>query len=112
MTGKEAKEKLKKQYDRSNDFIRNNYDRISVTVPKGIKEKIKEYLPEKQTVNGLINDLINGWLNDQEQPGATQRHTAPQTVTQFAEDPEEPPHLDTLPEELPPLDGLPDWPFK
>lgn len=41
-------------------------ENISVIAPKGTKEKIKEYLPEKQTVNGLINDLINSWLNDQE----------------------------------------------
>lgn len=67
MTGKEAKEKLKKGYDYRNNYTKQNYDRISVTVPKGTKEKIKSYLPENQKVNGLINDLINGWIEEQEQ---------------------------------------------
>ena len=42
-----------------NDFISKTYDRINLTVPKGHKEKIKEYAESKgKSVNGYINDLI------------------------------------------------------
>lgn len=34
MTGKEAKERLEKQYKRQNEHIKENYDRISITLPK------------------------------------------------------------------------------
>ena len=90
MTGKEAKERLKKTYDYRNEYTKNNYDRISVTVPKGIKDKIKKRLPKDKKVNTLINELIFAWLEE------------PQTVTQSAEDPEELPPLDwsQLPEDL------------
>lgn len=66
MTGKEAVKKLQKQYDRINQYTRDNYDRISVTVPKGMKDKIKLYLTDGQTVNGLINALLCSWLQAQE----------------------------------------------
>ena len=41
MTGKEAIERLEKQYKRQNEHIKENYDRVSVTLPKGTKERIK-----------------------------------------------------------------------
>ena len=50
-----ALERQKKQYQRQNDFIKVNYERVSVTLPKGTKDKIKE---EGKTANGLINELI------------------------------------------------------
>lgn len=62
MTGKDAKQRLKKAYDYRNQYTKENYDRISLTVPKGTRETIKELLPEKETVNGLINKLINQWI--------------------------------------------------
>ena len=31
-----------KQFSRQNEFIKNSYDRINLTVPKGYKEKIKK----------------------------------------------------------------------
>ncbi len=64
MTGKEAKEKLKKQYERSNNFVRNNYDRISITVPKGMKDTIKELLPGNQSINSLVNELLVNWIEE------------------------------------------------
>ena len=33
MTGKEAKERLERQYKRQNEYIKNNFDRVSVTLP-------------------------------------------------------------------------------
>ena len=42
-----------------NQFTRENYDTFLVTVPKGIKEKIKEFAGGKnETVNGLVNRLL------------------------------------------------------
>lgn len=55
-----ALERQKKQYQRQNDFIKENYERVSVTLPKGTKDKIKE---EGKTANGLINELINEHFN-------------------------------------------------
>ncbi len=45
-----------KQYNRQNEFIKQNYDRVALTLPKGTKEKIKSLsgLP----VNTFINDLV------------------------------------------------------
>lgn len=50
-----ALDRQRKQYARQNDYIKNNFERVSVTLPKGTKEKIKE---EGKTANGLINELI------------------------------------------------------
>lgn len=55
MTGKEAKETLKRQYKRQNEHIQKNYDRVSITLPKGTKDKIRA---NGETVNGYINRLI------------------------------------------------------
>lgn len=68
MTGKEAKERLKKQYNRQNTFIKDNYDRLSVTVPKGTREHIKALLDtsRKETINSIINDLLQGWIMQRE----------------------------------------------
>lgn len=68
MTGKEAKERLEKQYKRQNKYITENYDRISVTLPKGTKARIKA---AGKTCNGLINALVMEWLERQEQNAAT-----------------------------------------
>lgn len=55
MTGREAKERLQKQYERQNNHIKNNYDRISVTLPKGCKDIIRNNF---DSVNRYINDLV------------------------------------------------------
>lgn len=55
MTGKEAKKRLEEQYKRQNQHIRDNYDRVSITIPKGMKEAIKE---KHGSINGYINRLI------------------------------------------------------
>lgn len=90
MDGKEAIKRLEKQYKRQNDYIKNSYDRVSITLPKGTKERIKA---TGESINGLINVLVLEYLDAHENtpPGDAQSRT-------------EPPHLDTLPEELPPLD--------
>ena len=55
MTGKEAKERLEKQYKRQNEHIKKNYDRISITLPKGTKERIKS---KGDSINGYITRLV------------------------------------------------------
>ena len=51
------KESRTKQMKRQNEFIKDNYNRFSVTLPKKYtKEYIKEITGE--SVNGLINRLI------------------------------------------------------
>lgn len=41
MTPEQALEKLEEQYKRQNKHIRDNYDRLSTTHPKGTKEQIE-----------------------------------------------------------------------
>lgn len=60
MNGKEAKKRIEKQYRRQNEHIKNNYDRVSVTLPKGTKDKI---LASGESLNGYINRLIEKDLN-------------------------------------------------
>lgn len=55
MTRKEAKERLEKQYKRQNEHIKENYDRISITLPKGTKERIKS---KGESINGYITRLV------------------------------------------------------
>ena len=55
MTGKEAKERLEKQYKRQNEHIKENYDIISITLPKGTKERIKS---KGESINGYITRLV------------------------------------------------------
>lgn len=55
-----ALERQTKQYKRQNDFIKNSYDRVSVTLPKGTKQRITE---TGQTVNAFINNAVMEKLN-------------------------------------------------
>lgn len=98
MDGKKAIETLQKRYKRQNDYIKNSFDRVSITLPKGTKDRIKA---TGNSLNGLINELVLKYLGEYD--NATQSHTeAAQTVTASAEDPEELPPLDwsQLPEDL------------
>lgn len=55
MDERSARKILKRQYQRQNNYVKANYDRVSVTLPKGTKEKI---IKAGYTVNGLINELV------------------------------------------------------
>ena len=55
MNGKEAKQRLEKQYKRQNEHIKETYDRVSVTLPKGTKERIKA---KGESINGYITRLV------------------------------------------------------
>ena len=63
MNGKEAKERLEKQYKRQNEHIRETYDRVSVTLPKGTKERIKA---KGESINGYITRLVLADLDGSE----------------------------------------------
>ena len=41
-----AVDTLQKRYKKQNEYIKNSYDRISVTLPKGTKERIKAKTPQ------------------------------------------------------------------
>lgn len=47
-----------------NEFIKQSYDRINLTVPKGKKEKIKEAAKAAgKSVNEYINSAIDNYMN-------------------------------------------------
>ncbi len=52
---KQAKKTLEKQYKRQNEYIKNTFDRVSVTLPKGTKERIAA---TGESVNGFINRVV------------------------------------------------------
>lgn len=56
-----------KKFDKvayDNQFIKEKYDRINLTVPKGDKERIHAYaLSMGKSVNAYINDLIKADMN-------------------------------------------------
>lgn len=52
---KQAKKTLEKQYKRQNEYIKNTFDRVSVTLPKGTKERITV---TGESINGFINRVV------------------------------------------------------
>lgn len=50
-----------------NAWAARNYDRISVTLPKGRKEEIKKLIAP-QSINSFINQAINEKLDASEAP--------------------------------------------
>lgn len=47
-----------------NKYMKENYDRINLTVPKGKKEQIKEHAESRgESVNGFINRAIDETIN-------------------------------------------------
>jgi hypothetical protein len=59
-----AVETLQKRYKKQNEYIKNAYDRISVTLPKGTKDRINA---TGESVNGYITRLVLEDLDRQEQ---------------------------------------------
>ena len=50
-------------------YVRENYDRIGVTVPKGQKAAIEAHAKSKgQSVNGLVNALLRADMGLKEWP--------------------------------------------
>lgn len=68
-TKKEIQEYLQDRYKKQNEHIKENYDRVSVTLPKGTKERIKE---KGYSINGFIADAVVEKLDKDEVNNALQ----------------------------------------
>jgi uncharacterized protein (DUF1778 family) len=67
----------KKQQASVNKYVKNNYDRINVTMPKGQKEEIKAHAEALgESVNGFINRAISETI--QRDTAATGAQSEPQ----------------------------------
>lgn len=55
MSRKELQDHLQKRYKDQNNKIKENYDRLSATLPKGTKERIQAL---GFSINGFLNDVI------------------------------------------------------
>ena len=62
---KEIERKSKERNKKQNNYIANKYDRISVVLPKGAKEKIKQ-LTGGASCNTFINVLVREKLEELE----------------------------------------------
>lgn len=62
-----ALENYKKRVKAQNERIKESYDRISVTLPKGTKERIQA---QGLTINGFVNQLVLAELERLEAPTA------------------------------------------
>ena len=56
-----ALEKQTKQYKRQNEYIKNNYERQTVTLPRGTKQALQD--KGISSINGLVNRLIKDFLS-------------------------------------------------
>lgn len=66
--------KLQKKYARQNEYTNNHYDRVSVVLPKGAKERIKA---TGDTVNNFIATAVMNRLLEIEEDGAPVETPAP-----------------------------------
>lgn len=67
MDDMKALENYKKRVKAQNERIKESYDRISVTLPKGTKERIQA---QGLTINGFVNELVLAELERLEAPTA------------------------------------------
>lgn len=63
-TDKDMLDKYKERIKRQNNKIKEDYDRVSATLPKGTIERIKAL---GLTINGVINDSVLSFLEYAEQ---------------------------------------------
>ena len=73
MDEKTAVERLQGQYKRQNEFIKEKYDRLAITTPKGTKDRITAVLYDGETVNGFVKALIEEELQRRENGGRDQQ---------------------------------------
>lgn len=67
MDDMKALENYKRRVKAQNERIKESYDRISVTLPKGTKERIQA---QGLTINGFVNQLVLAELERLEAPTA------------------------------------------
>lgn len=54
----------KKQFDRQNTFNKENYDKVSLMLPKGQKAELQAIAKAKgQSLNAYINSAIQAYMN-------------------------------------------------
>lgn len=105
---KDAQEVLDRMYKRQNKYIAENYDRVSLTLPKGTKQRITS---KGETVNGFINRIVLAELDRIETgvapgpvisaaPGSTVHKEKPTAAEQPATDQQEEPLQDLRIREL------------
>lgn len=63
MDEKKMIENYKSRVKRQNEKAKENYDRISVMLPKGTKDRIKA---QGLTINGFVNQLVLDKLDELE----------------------------------------------
>lgn len=63
MDEKKMIENYKSRVKRQNEKAKENYDRISVMLPKGTKDRIQA---QGLTINGFVNQLVLDKLNELE----------------------------------------------
>lgn len=68
MDDMKALENYKRRVKAQNERIKESYDRISVTLPKGTKERIQV---QGLTINGFVNQLVLAELERLEAPTAS-----------------------------------------
>lgn len=73
---------LKSQYKRQNLYIKDKYDRVSITLPAGTKERIKA--ERNQSINGYVNKLIADDL-DRDVNRAAIRDDIPEFMLDYVE---------------------------
>lgn len=55
----------KKQQACVNRYVKNHYDRITLNVPKGYKERISDYAKSHgESVNGLVKRLVDAEIGN------------------------------------------------
>ena len=58
------KDKLNKRYEKQNEYNKEVYDRVSLMLPKGMKEVIKiKAVEQVKSVNGFIVDTLKDKIN-------------------------------------------------
>lgn len=67
MDDMKALENYKRRVKAQNERIKENYDRISVTLPRGTKDRIQA---QGLTINGFVNELVLAELERLEAPTA------------------------------------------
>ena len=65
MNDTKALENYKRRVKAQNERIKENYDRISVTLPRGTKDRIQA---QGLTINGFVNQLVLAELERLEAP--------------------------------------------
>lgn len=104
---KEMIEKYKARMKRQNEKIKENYDRVSATLPNGTIDRIKAL---GLTINGVINESVLAYLDCMEEAQAEEEQNSAETaeIQDSTPDTEAAEITPIEPETSEPLNPLPD----